>query len=96
MTVVYTRWKFISKSCPNPELCGPRLGWWFHSMDSLGDLDLRHSKAVASCARGSKMAAKHQSSHLCSRQRDGGRGGRGLRGKVLELAMGHCPLCSIS
>ena len=44
-----------------------------------------------------KMAVKLQSSHLCSRQQGGGRGGEGgLVGKILELAARHCPSCSIS
>lgn len=42
------------------------------------------------------MVVKLQASHLCSRQQDGGREEGGLIGKILELAMRHCPLCSMS
>lgn len=86
MTVVYRRWKFISVSCPSPELCGPGHdvvillqipGVWFH---------------VLTAQDGCKMSAI-----MPVFQAAGWR--KGVKGAHREgsgICQGHCPSCFIS
>ena len=76
MTVVYTRWKFISVSCPSPELCSPG-----HDVVIL----LHRFLGVASCAHSSRRLL-NVSHHACvpgSRLEERSKGGS--KGRIWNL-----------